>query len=168
MDYTPGAMINLESENFNPMFTRPASQGTRVHQMALYAIFESPLQMMADNPSNYMKEQECTSFICAIPTTWDETVVLAGKVGEYIAVARRNGDTWYLGALAGTEARELTFDAGFLGSGDYIATIFSDGINADRNVSDYSRSEETFAADKVFTIKMAPGGGWVARIEVKK
>lgn len=168
MDYTPGAMTNLEPENFNPMFTRPASQGTRVHQMALYIIFESPLQMMADNPSNYMKEQECTDFISAVPVTWDETRVLAGEVGEYIAIARRKGDIWYLGALAGTEKREITLDLGFLGEGEYTASLFRDGINAERYVSDYSRGEETFGDEKLLIIKMAPGGGWVARIELKK
>jgi alpha-glucosidase len=167
MDYTPGAMTNLEPGNFNPMFTRPASQGTRVHQMALYTIFESPLQMLADNPSNYMREQECTDFITAIPVTWDETIVLAGEIGQYIAIARRKGDVWYMGALAGNDARELTLDAGFLGDGEYRVTIFSDGINADRYVSDYSKSEETFSGGKMFTVKMAPGGGWVARIEMK-
>lgn len=168
MDYTPGAMINLEPANFNPMFTRPASQGTRVHQMALYVVFESPLQMLADSPSNYIREKECTGFISSVPTIWDETVVIDGEVGEFIAVARRKGESWFIGVLAGTDARELNIDTGFAGDGEYTATIFSDGINADSYASDYKRSERTFMAGEVLNIKLAPGGGWVARIEMKR
>lgn len=168
MDYTPGAMINLDERNFNPMFSRPASQGTRVHQMALYVVFESPLQMMADSPSNYKREQECTDFISSVPVVWDETVVLDGKVGEYVAIARRSGEDWFVGALTGSDQRDITLDLGFIGEGNYDITIFRDGINAGMYASDYIRSEETFTSPGVLTVKMAPGGGWVARIEKRE
>ncbi|MEE4115799.1 MAG: glycoside hydrolase family 97 protein [Marinilabiliaceae bacterium] len=167
MDYTPGAMINLERQNFNPMFTRPASQGTRVHQMALYIAYESPLQMMADNPVNYRKEQECTDFIAAVPVTWDETVVLEAKVGDYLVIARRKGDIWYLGGLSDSEARSFDIDISALGNGDYNAVIFMDGINAGRYASDYKRIEKTISSSEILTMEMAPGGGWAARLTKK-
>jgi alpha-glucosidase len=91
MDYTPGAMVNMDKTNFTPNFTRPESQGTRAHQVALYIIYESPLQMLSDSPSNYMKEQETTDFIVRIPTIWDDIIGIDGKVGDYLLLARRSG-----------------------------------------------------------------------------
>ena len=84
------------------------SQGTRCHQLAEYVVFDSPLNMLCDSPSNYMREQECIRFISRIPTVWDDIFVLDGKVGEYIVVARRKGDDWYIGVLGNWNARELT------------------------------------------------------------
>ena len=99
MDYTPGAMINMDKVNFTPNFTRPESQGTRAHQVALYVIYESPLQMLSDSPSNYMKEQETTDFIVKIPVVWDDIIGIDGKVGDYLFLARRSGKEWFVGAL---------------------------------------------------------------------
>jgi alpha-glucosidase len=121
--------------------------------------------MLADIPTNYIREQECTDFITSVPVVWDETVVLSGKVGEYVVLARRKGDVWYLGALTNSESREITIDLKFLDGGNYYATVFKDGVNADRNSMDYKRGEETFIDTDMLTIKMAPGGGWAARIE---
>ena len=98
MDYTQGAMRNASKGNYYPSNSEPMSQGTRCHQLALYMILDSPFNMLCDTPSNYEREQECTDFISAVPTVWDETVVLDGKMGEYIITARRKGDTWYIGA----------------------------------------------------------------------
>jgi len=164
MDYTPGAMINLERRNFNPMFTRPASQGTRVHQMAMYIAYESPLQMLADSPVNYRKEQESTDFIALVPTVWDETRVLEAKVGDYLVIARRLGDTWFVGGMTDWEGRTFNLDLSFIGEGEFDLVIFEDGINADNYASDYLRSEKTISLAEMLPIKMAPGGGWVARI----
>jgi len=150
------------------MFTRPASQGTRVHQMALYIVFESPLQMLADNPSNYRREQECTDFIVKIPVTWDETRVIGAAVGDYVIIARRKGDSWYVGVLTDWNPREFELKLDFLDSGEYNAIIFEDGINADRYAADYRRLEKTISASDVLNIKMAPGGGWAAIIEKRK
>ncbi len=164
MDYTPGAMVNLEKRNFNPMYSRPASQGTRVHQMALYIAYESPLQMLADNPSNYRKEQECTDFIADIPVVWDETRVLEAKIGDYLLVARRSGSTWYIGGMTDWESRAFDLDLSFIGEGDYHITLFEDGINANAYAQDYIRSERTIQLQDLLDIEMKSGGGWVARI----
>lgn len=165
MDYTPGAMVNMQKRDFTPVFYRPASQGTRVHQMAMYVVYESPLQMLADSPSNYSRNPECTSFIAGVPVTWDQTEVVAARVADYIAVARRKDDTWYLGALTDWDARTLEADLSFLPHGEYIVEIFSDGINADRHGEDYIHETVRMHLPGPVTLKMAPGGGWVARIK---
>jgi alpha-glucosidase len=168
MDYTPGAMINMDQANFNPLFTRPESQGTRVHQMALYVAYESPLQMLADSPSNYMKEQECTDFIVKVPVVWDDIRVLAGKVGDCLLLARRSGKEWFAGALTNWSPRDMDLDLSFLGEGDYIMEVFQDGINADKYASDYKHLKLDVKPGLKMKIHLAPGGGWVARITPKQ
>ena len=141
------------------------SQGTRCHQLAMYVIFEVPLQMLSDNATIYMKEQESTDFITKVPTTFDKTMPLDGKVGEYVAIARKKGDTWYVGAMTNWTPRELTIDFSFLGEGAFEAVIFKDGINADRDATDYKKEIiKVSSADKI-QIKLSPGGGWAARID---
>ena len=165
MDYTPGAMRNAIKDNFRPIGANPMSQGTRCQQLAMYVVFESPLQMLSDNPTTYMKEQECTDFITKVPTTFDETVSLDGKVGEYVALARRKGNTWYVGVMTNWNARDVTFDFSFLGAGNYEALVFKDGINADREATDYKWEVIKISAGDTLKISLAPGGGWAARME---
>lgn len=165
MDYTPGAMRNSNRRNFRPVNSNPMSQGTRCHQLAMYVIFEVPFQMLSDNATIYMQEQESTDFITKVPTTFDETVPLDGKVAEYVAVARRKGDTWYVGAMTNWTRRELTIDFSFLGGGEWKAVIFRDGINAGRDATDYIREETKISANDKMQINLSTGGGWAARIE---
>jgi alpha-glucosidase len=165
MDYTPGAMRNSNKANYRPINSNPMSQGTRCQQLAMYVVFEAPLQMLSDNPTIYMKEQECTDFITRVPTTFDATVALDGKVGEYVALARRKGDAWFVGSMSNWSARDLTLDFSFLGDGDYQAVVFKDGINADRDATDYKKEMIKISKDSKLNIHLAPGGGWAARIE---
>jgi alpha-glucosidase len=165
MDYTPGAMRNSNKANYRPINSNPMSQGTRCQQLAMYVVFEAPLQMLSDNPTIYMKEQECTDFITRVPTTFDATVALDGKVGEYVALARRKGDTWFVGSMSNWSARDMTLDFSFLGDGDYQAVVFKDGINADRDATDYKKEIIKISKDSKLNIHLAPGGGWAARIE---
>lgn len=165
MDYTSGAMRNANRANFRAINSMPMSQGTRCHQLAMYIIFEVPLQMLSDNPTVYIKEQECTNFITKIPVTFDETVPLDGQVAEYVAIARKKGETWYVGAMSNWTPRKLTLDFSFLSAGEYTATIFQDGVNADRDATDYKKIEKKVTAADKLTIKLAPGGGWTAIVE---
>ncbi|MDB4584703.1 glycoside hydrolase family 97 protein, partial [Draconibacterium sp.] len=167
MDFTPGAMVNATKENFRYVFNKPMSPGTRCHQLGMYVVFESPLQMLADNPSNYYREPECMEFMAAVPSVWDDTKVLDAKVSDYIAVARRSGDTWYVGAMTDWDARSLELNLDFLESGDYNMKIWKDGINADRNASDFAQEELSVSSSSKIKVNMAPGGGWVAIIEKK-
>ena len=164
MDYTQGAMRNAARNNYRPVNSEPMSQGTRCRQLATYVIFESPLNMLCDNPSNYMREKECTEFIAGIPTVWDKTVALDGKVAEYVAIARQHGDVWYLGALTNWTPREIELDLSFLGDGNYKIELFKDGINADRAARDYKKETLPVPADRKLKIKMASGGGYAAKI----
>ena len=164
MDYTPGALVNMDKANFTPNFTRPESQGTRAHQVALYVIYESPLQMLADSPSNYMKEQETTDFIVKIPVVWDDILGIDGKVGEYLLLARRSGKDWFVGAITNWTSRDIDLDLSFLPAGSYSMGIFKDGINADRYAGDYKYLKTKVKSGDKMKIHLAPGGGWAARI----
>ena len=165
MDYTQGAMRNAVKGNYRPVNSEPMSQGTRCRQLATYVIFESPFNMLCDAPSNYRREKECTEFISNIPTIWDETVSLDGKVSEYVAIARRHGNDWYIGALTNWTPRELDLDLSFLGEGDYTLELFKDGINADRAARDYKKEVIPVPTDRKLKIRMVPGGGYAARIQ---
>ena len=164
MDYTPGAMHNAQKKDYKPIFDTPMSMGTRCHQLGMYVVYESPLQMLCDNPSNYKKEPECMEFLSAVPSVWDETKVLNAKISDYIVVARRTGKEWYIGAMTDWDKRELTFDLSFLAEGNYKMILYRDGDNADRNAIDYKKEVKTVNATDKLTIKLAPGGGWVARL----
>jgi alpha-glucosidase len=165
MDYTPGAMDNANQFNWRAIHSNPMSQGTRCHQLAMYVIFDSPFSMLCDNPTNYLRETESVEFIAAVPTVFDETVPLAGKIGDYVAVARRSGDIWYVGAMTDWDGREIELDFSFLGGGEYKATVFADGMNADRAGRDYSKEEITVTGGEKLKIEMKSGGGWAAIIE---
>ena len=164
MDYTQGAMRNARRRNFRNINNEAMSQGTRCRQLAEYVVFESPLNMLCDSPSNYIREPECTAFIAACPTVWDDSRPVNGEIGKYVTIARRSGDDWYVGAITGWDARDLTIDLGFLGEGDWILDIFQDGVNADRAARDYKHITEKVPADRKLTVHLAPGGGWVAKI----
>ncbi|NHN39150.1 glycoside hydrolase family 97 protein [Pseudomaricurvus alcaniphilus] len=181
MDYTPGAMSNAhgpatfkpvdpnagDAQDFAQRFERPMSQTTRVHQMAMLTVFESPLQMLADSPSNYRREHECTEFMAAVPSVWDETRVLHGSIGDYIALARRKGAHWFIGAMTDENARELDIDLSFLGAGNYEMVAFQDGINADRWAEDYKKVTLDVTAKTQIKASLTAAGGWTARLTPK-
>jgi alpha-glucosidase len=164
MDYTQGAMRNAAKDSFRPVYTEAMSQGTRCRQLAEYVVFESPLSMLCDSPSNYRSEPECTGFIASVPTVWDQTIVLNGKVGEYITIARRKDGVWYLGSLTDWTPRDLDLDLSFLREGDFRAEVFRDGVNAGKAARDYKKESFPVPADRKVSARMAPGGGYVMKI----
>ena len=164
MDYTQGAMRNASKQNYRPVYNEAMSQGTRCRQLAEYVIFESPLNMLCDSPSNYLNNQECTDFISRVPTVWDETIALNGEVTKYVSIARKRGNDWYVGSMTNWDERELELDLSFLGEGIFKAEVFRDGINANKVARDYKKEIITIPADKKLKIKMAQGGGFAARI----
>ena len=168
MDYTQGAMTNATRNNFRAIYDEPMSQGTRCRQLAEYVVFESPLNMLCDSPVKYRAASECARFIAEIPTVWDETVALDGKVAEYISLARRSGDVWYVGVLTGWQPRALEIDLSFLPEGEYKVEVYQDGANAGVFATDYKKYEMTMPADRKLSAVMAPGGGWVAKISLCK
>jgi alpha-glucosidase len=164
VDYTQGAMRNANRKNFRAINNEPMSPGTRCRQLAEYVVFFSPLNMLCDSPTAYMAQDECSRFIAAVPTVWDETRVIAGRVGQYIATARRSGEDWYVGALTGWDARTLELNLDFLGDGDWSAEVFRDGVNAERVATDYRRSLVEIDASRRLAVKMVSGGGFVMKI----
>lgn len=168
VDYTPGAMRNGAKKSFKDIYYNPMSQGTRCHQLATYVVHDSPLTMLADNPTIYKKEQECTDFIAGIPNKdIEDTRVLQGKLGESIVVARRVGTSWYVGGMTDWTSREITLDFDFLGEGTYDVVLFKDGVNADKQAEDYKKEVFTVTSASKKNIRMASGGGFALSV-VKK
>ncbi len=163
MDYTPGAVNNATRDDFAIRWNHPMSQGTRSHQAALFVVFESPLTMLCDSPSNYYKVPDYTAFIAAIPTVWEKTLCQEASAGEYVLLSRQTGDgRWYSAALNNWTARTLTLDTSFLEKGDWQVTIHRDGVNADIWAEDYVIETKTITAGDSIDITLANGGGWVA------
>lgn len=167
LDYTQGAMSNATKSNYHAVYDDPMSQGTRAHQLALYMVFDAPLTMLCDTPSNYEREQESTDFITAIPTVWDETKVIDGKIGEYIITARRKGNEWWIGGITDWTPRDVTVDLSFIpGIENARIDAMVDGPNAHRNGRDVThlRTSSSAFGSAVQKIHMAPGGGFAVRI----
>ena len=158
-DYTQGAMRNATRDNYRPVNSEPMSQGTRCHQLAEYIVFDAPLTMLCDSPSNYRQEAECTRFIASVPTVWDETIALDGKIAQYVVIARRSGSKWYVGALGNWDERDLVIDLSRLGVGTKQGEVFIDGANAHRAARDYRHEDVT--VNGTWKVHLAPGGGAV-------
>ena len=166
MDYTPGAMRNrtFDAPPYDKEKEPHACYGTRCHQLALFPLFEAPIQMLCDSPTQYRTAPECTSFITKVPTVWDETVGVAGEIGKYAVVARRKGGEWWLGAITNWDARELELPTSFLGEGEWEVEAFEDAPDADTNAEHYIRREFTIKAGEPLKVKLAPGGGLAAKL----
>ena len=158
MDFTPGAFRNAARGEFKALDVAPMSQGTRAHQLAMYVVYESPLVMVSDYPEAY-EGQPGLEFIEKVPTVWDDTKVLGGEPARFVAVARRHGDAWYLGAMTDWEARDLDLRLDFLGSGDYEALVFADGPDADKVATSLEVTRKTVTAAERLGLRLAPGGG---------
>ena len=159
-DYTPGAMKNGSYTNFRDVRTEPMSQGTRCRQLAEFVVFDAPLNMICDSPTSYELEPVCSEFLYRVPTVWDETIVLDGKVGDYIITARRKGDTWYVGAMTDWTERDLKVDLSKFFEGKVNVEAWQDGKVAHKFGNDYQK--KSYSAEGTIDIHLAPGGGWAA------
>lgn len=164
MDFTPGAMHNAQPEDNRGSGSLPMGGGTRAYQMALYVCFESGVQMLADSPSRYLREDECTRFIASVPTTWDDTRILAAKAGDYYVVAKRKGSKWFIGAMTGDNAQDIDISLDFLGKNGHL-TYFQDGRNAHRIAVDYKRLEQDVTPQTKLRLHLVRNGGWCGVIE---
>lgn len=163
MDYTPGGFRNATREQFEARNLRPEVMGTRAHQTALFVVFESPFEMVADYPEAYAGQKEM-AFLRAVPTSWDETRVLNAKVGDYVTIARRHSAEWYIGSIAGWHAAELDIPLNFLGPGQYIAEIYSDAPDAGENPTHTVLERRPVSQLTVLKAKLVSGGGQAIRI----
>lgn len=165
MDFTPGAMLNATKDEFKANWSRPMAYGTRCHQLGMYVIYESPLQMLADSPSNYYHEPAAMDFLSKVPTVWDQTIGIDGKVGDFIIMARRSGSQWYIGGMTDWTSRDATIKLDFLPEGEHTLTLWQDGPNADKAAVDCITKKITVSKGQRITIPMAKGGGFVGIIE---
>lgn len=162
VDFTPGAMHNATRADWKAIYSNPMSQGTRTHQMAHYIVHDTPFSMLADSPSNYLENKECLEILASLPSVFDETVVLDGKLGEYIVTARKNNNSWYIGGQTDWNPRDYELDFSFLPSGKmFKVTLIKDGVNADKQAQDYSVEEMTVDNTAKTPVHMAPGGGFL-------
>lgn len=163
MDYTPGGFDNVTREEFVPRMINPMVTGTRAHHLAMYAVYDSPIQMVSDHPSAYRGE-ESFEFIKAVPTTWDETRFLNGRPGEYVTIARRNGNKWYLGSMTNWNERELNIPLSFLGEGEFRAVIYADHPTAGENPKMTTVKEKVVTSESELSVELAEGGGLAVEI----
>lgn len=164
MDYIPATMRNSTKDNFRALGDYPMGQGTRAHAMALFVILSSPMEMLPDSPSDYYREKECTQFLTKIPVEWDETRLLDGKISKYTVLARRSGEDWFVGAITNWDRRSFELQTNFLKPGKYHIEWIEDGLNANSRAEDYRKEKRDFTSGEILKLKLASGGGWVARI----
>lgn len=164
LDYEPGMLNNATPKGFHPMPENVMSLTTRTQQLAMFVVYESPIQFFAGNPSQGLKEPAFMELLGSIPTVWDTTRILDARLSDYIVTARKKGPDWYIGALNDSTARELAISLDFLPEGNYQATVCEDGANADRYPADYRLSESSLSRGDSLKIRMAPGGGYMVRL----
>jgi alpha-glucosidase len=164
LDYEPGLLDNATQSQFRPIWGKVMSQGTRCQQLAMFVVYDSPLQIFSGNPSQGYMEPAFMQLLGSIPTGWDTTIVIDAKLANYIVTARRKGNDWFIAGLTDWSTRDLQFPLSFLGEGHYTVTICKDGINANRNAMDYVIEEKTLTQTDSLSIHLAPGGGFLARL----
>lgn len=167
VDYTPGAMRNATKADWRAMYYTPASMGTRCHQLAAYIVHDSPFTMLCDAPTNYLNEQECVDFITSLPVETDSTFIASGELGKYIVTVRKKDVNWYVGGMTNWDRRDVELDFSFLPEGvRYMATLFVDGINADKQAEDYRMEKRIVDRESRMKLHLASGGGFAMKLEL--
>ena len=167
MDYLPGTLNNAQKKEFYQYGDRPVGLGSRAHSIALSVLYESPITMLPDSPSDYLQEDECTSFLTKIPTVWDETKVIDAQIGEYVIIARRKDNTWFIAAITNWDNRKLQVKLDFLPIGNYQIEAITDGINTKNRAIDYKKVKIDVDNQTVIPMSLEQGGGWVGIITKK-
>ncbi len=164
LDYEPGLLDNATPQQFKPIWGKVMSQTTRCQQLALFVVYDNPLQIFSGNPSQGTMEPAFMQLLGSIPTTWDTTIITDAAIARYIITARRHGSSWFIAGITDSAARDIKLDLSFLGAGNYTATICKDGINANRNAMDYTLEEKVLTANDALQIHLAPAGGFLIRL----
>lgn len=164
-DYEPVVFNNATQKGFRTMEGMVMTQGTRSHQIAMYIVYDNPMQIFAGNPSQAWMEPKFTELMGSLPTTWDETKIIDGKVGAYIVTARQKDDNWFIGAMTDWSERDIDIKFDFIAEGNYKATICKDGVNAERYAGDYILTESTVKKNDTIKFHLAPGGGFFIRLK---
>jgi len=165
LDYEPGLLLNAQKDQFRPIGKNPMSMGTRSNQLAMFVVYDSPLQIFSGNISQGLLEPKFMELLGSLPTTWDDTKVLQGKIGEYIVTSRKKGNDWYIAALNNNTPRDILLPLDFLNDGNYKTTICKDGLNAHNYAADYELTENIVQKRDSVKIHLAPGGGFLLRFK---
>jgi len=166
-DYEPVVFNNAEKKGFkiSEGSGMVMTQGTRSHQLAMYVVYDNPMQIFAGNPSQALLEPEFTQLMGEIPTTWDETKILDGKAGEFIVTARQKGNAYYIAGMTNWTARDIAVKFDFIDNKNYKATICKDGVNAEKYAGDYAISVQSMKQNDVLKLHLAEGGGFYMKLE---
>ncbi len=169
MDYTPGALRNTTEKDWHRSYSFPLAKGTRAHMVSMYVLYYAPLQMLCDSATEYKKYPDILKFIASTPTSWDDTKVIKGKMGEYVVVARRKGDSWYVGGMNDWTARDITIDLSKIlpTDGNFYMEIIRDCENSNKMASDYVCETKEVSSDNILKIRMEQGGGFAIKITPK-
>jgi alpha-glucosidase len=162
MDYTPGGFDNVTEGEFVIRGQAPMVMGTRAHQLAMYAVYYCPIQMVSDWPGAY-ENQPSFQFIKDAPATWDETKFLGGEPGEYVAIARRHGRAWFLGSMTNWTPRQIDIPLAFLGAGKFTARIYADAADAAIHPKNVTITTQVVDSSMHLKPQLAPGGGYAVR-----
>jgi alpha-glucosidase len=169
MDVTPGAFRNVTEDQFFSKHTDAMVIGSRCSQLAMLVVYESPLQSLCDYPDAYRAQKlKGPEFFKSVPARWDETRVLKGEIGEYIVIARRKGDRWFIGGMTNESSRHVNFSLNFLKTGKYSAIIYKDGKGADENPENIEITNSNLSSLDEMQIDMAKGGGFVMELKPSK
>jgi alpha-glucosidase len=164
MDYEPGFLNNAAQKSFRNVEGNPMSLGTRSNQLAMYIVYDNPMQFFSGNPSQGFQEPQFMELLGSIPAGWEETNILDAKVGNYIITARRKNQDWYIGGMCDWSGKNTAIDFSFLPAGTYQATICKDGMNADKFAADYTIYSQIIDPTTVLNLQMAPGGGFLVKL----
>jgi alpha-glucosidase len=164
LDYEPGLLDNATPKMFRPIWGKVMSQTTRCQQLAMFLVYDNPMQIFSGNPSQGYLEPAFMELLGSFPTVWDTTLILQARVAEHIVTARRSGNNWYIGGMSGENAYDCTLDFSFLPTGRYRATVCRDGVNADRNAMDYMIEKINIEPGSKMPMHLAPGGGFAVRL----
>lgn len=164
LDYEPGFLHNVTKDQFRPIAQQVMSMGTRCHQLSMFVVYESPIQLFSGNPSQAMREPEFMKLLGSIPTTWDETRIIEAKVSDYLITARKKGNDWFIAGMTDWTSREFSLNLDFLDDKNYTAELCADGINAETYPADYNITRFNYQKADRIDIKMAPGGGFLLKL----
>ena len=163
VDYTPGGFRNATPAKFEVVNSPPQVQTTRAHGLAMFVVYESPFQMVADSPDAYQNAAGF-DFVKMVPTVWDETRFLAGDIDSFVAVARRKGKDWYVGVMGGDRPSDVRFKLDFLGTGKFKAKVWADGPTP----TTLSENTHIVSASDEVEFELEPTGGAVAKLSPTK
>jgi alpha-glucosidase len=165
MDYTPGAFLNVTKEQYINQ-TPAVVWNTRAAELSKFVIYESPLTVVSDHPDHILN-QPGADFLKIVPTVWDDIKFISGYPGDYIAIAKRSGEKWFVGVMNNSIGKTIDLILDFLPAGDYVSEIWADTKNSDKYPKDLKKAIQSIKSGGIIKVTMSKNGGFVAIIKRK-